>query len=101
VILATNRPSPEAAGAMISTHQFQPLARGGPSLRIRPPVRFGEPLDFPECHGRESDGHLPRAVTEEIMQAIAELSGQECAGIGARQPKAAPAHGDGLGGDLE
>jgi 1-acyl-sn-glycerol-3-phosphate acyltransferase len=64
-------------------------------------VRFGEPLDFSRYHGRESDGLLLRAVTDEIMQAIAELSGQEYAGIGARQAKAALAHGDGPGGDLE
>jgi 1-acyl-sn-glycerol-3-phosphate acyltransferase len=73
----------------------------GPSLRIRPRVRFGEPLDFSRCHGRESDGHLLRAVTDEIMQAIAKLSGREYAGTGARQAKAALAHGDGPGGDLE
>jgi 1-acyl-sn-glycerol-3-phosphate acyltransferase len=101
VILASNRLSPEAACAMINTHQFQPPARSGPSLRIRPRVRFGEPLGFSGCHGRESDGHLLRAVTDEIMQAIAKLSGQEYAGIGARQAKTALAHGDGPGGDLE
>ena len=45
--------------------------------------------------------NLLRAVTDEIMQAIAKLSGREYAGIGARQAKAALAHGDGPGGDLE
>jgi 1-acyl-sn-glycerol-3-phosphate acyltransferase len=86
---------------MINTHQFQPPARCGPNLRIRPRVRFGEPLDFSRYRGREPDGHLLRAVTDKTMQAIAELSGQEYAGIGARQAKAALAHGDGPGGDLE
>jgi hypothetical protein len=38
---------------------------------------------------------------DEIMQAIAKLSGQEYAGIGARQATAALAHGDGPGVDLE
>jgi 1-acyl-sn-glycerol-3-phosphate acyltransferase len=66
-------------------------------------VRFCEPLDLSRHPGRESDGHLLRVVTDEIMQAIPKLTGQEYADIGARQAKTAPAHGDGdsPGGDLE
>jgi len=43
------------------------------------------------------------AVTDEIMQPIAKLSGQEYVDIGARQAEAAPARGDGdsPGGGLE
>jgi 1-acyl-sn-glycerol-3-phosphate acyltransferase len=64
-----------------------------PNLRIRPRARFGEPLDFSRYHGRESDGHLLRAVTDEIMQAIAKLSGQDYVDIDARRAKAELAGG--------
>ena len=72
-----------------------------PNLRIRPRVRFGEPLDFSRCHGRESDGHLLRAVTDEIMQAIAKLSGQEYghrrpAGEGGARPRRRPGRRPGV-----
>jgi hypothetical protein len=36
VILANNRLSPEAAYAMINTHQFQPPARWGPACESVP-----------------------------------------------------------------
>jgi hypothetical protein len=74
-----------------------------PNLRIRPRGRFGEPLQFSRYQGRESGGHLLRAVTDEIMQAIAKLSGQEYGDIGAWQAGAARAlsDGDSPGGGLE
>jgi hypothetical protein len=79
------------------------LTRGGrfpgrelwPSLRIRPRARVGVPAGLYRYRGRESDGHLLRAVTDEIMQGIAKLSGQEYVDVAARRAKAALARGDG------
>jgi 1-acyl-sn-glycerol-3-phosphate acyltransferase len=64
-----------------------------PEPHIGPGVRFGEPLDFSRYHGREADGPLLRTITDEIMQAIAVLSGQEYVDIDARRAKAELARG--------
>ena len=40
-------------------------------------VRFGDPLDFTRYEGLESDRFVLRSVTDEIMYALMELSGQE------------------------
>jgi 1-acyl-sn-glycerol-3-phosphate acyltransferase len=40
-------------------------------------VRFGKPLDFSRYYGMEEDRLVLRAVTDEIMYALMELSGQE------------------------
>ncbi len=40
-------------------------------------VRVGEALDFSRYEGMENDVKVLRSVTDEIMQAIAKLSGQE------------------------
>jgi 1-acyl-sn-glycerol-3-phosphate acyltransferase len=40
-------------------------------------VIFGEPMDFSRYFGQEDDRVALRAVTDEIMQAIQKLSGQE------------------------
>ena len=57
-------------------------------LAVRPGVRFGEPLDFSRYRGQQTDAPLLRTVTDEIMQAIAKLSGQEYVDIDARRAKA-------------
>ena len=40
-------------------------------------VTFGKPLTFPEHRGQAGKGKARREVTDRIMEAIAELSGQE------------------------
>ena len=45
-------------------------------------VTFGQPLTFPEYRGKANNGKARREVTDRIMEAIAELSGQEKAGWG-------------------
>jgi 1-acyl-sn-glycerol-3-phosphate acyltransferase len=82
---------------MIDTFQFQPSGTLWPNRRFRPGVRFGEPLDFSRYHGREADGQLLRTITDEIMQAIAKLSGQEYVDIDARRAKAELAAGHQVG----
>ncbi len=79
--------------AMIDTFQFQPPGTVRPNMRFRPGVRFGEPLDFSRYRGQEADGQLLRSITDEIMRAIAKLSGQDYVDIDARQAKAGLASG--------
>jgi len=83
---------------MINTFQFQPPGTLRPNMRFRPGVRFGEPLDFSRYHGQQADGQLLRTITDEIMQAIGKLSGQDYVDVDARRAKAELA-GGGAGGD--
>lgn len=75
--IALESRAPVVPCAMISTFEFLPPASFRPKLRIRPGVIFGEPLEFSRYHGKESDRAVLRAVTDEIMQQIQKLSGQE------------------------
>jgi len=43
----------------------------------RPCVRFGKPLDFSRYEGMEKNRYILRAITDEIMYEIMQLSGQE------------------------
>src|SRR5690348_7129105 len=43
----------------------------------RPGVRFGKPLDSSRYDGMENDRYILRAITDEIMYEIMQLSGQE------------------------
>ncbi len=85
--LAIESGAPVVPCAMINTFEFQPSGKLLPDLRIRPGVRFGQPLDFSKHHGKEADAEVLRAVTDEIMQAIAVLSGQEYVDLDARRVK--------------
>jgi 1-acyl-sn-glycerol-3-phosphate acyltransferase len=85
--LAIESGAPVVPCAMIGTFEFQPPSTIWPNFRIRPGVKFGEPLDFSRYHG-QADAMLLRTVTDEIMQAIAKLSGQEYVDIDARRAKA-------------
>ena len=63
--------------AMMDTFEFLPPGSLHPSLKIRPGVIFGKPMEFSRYYGKESDRAALRAVTDEIMAEIAKLSGQE------------------------
>src|SRR5579875_3583923 len=75
--LALEARVPVVPCAMVGGFEFQPPGRIAPRLRIRPGVRFGEPLDFSRYYGMENDKLVLRAVTDEIMYEIMRLSGQE------------------------
>jgi 1-acyl-sn-glycerol-3-phosphate acyltransferase len=85
--LAIESGAPVVPCAMIGTFEFQPPTTIWPNFRVRPGVKFGEPLDFSRYHG-QADAMLLRTVTDEIMQAIAKLSGQDYVDIDARRAKA-------------
>src|SRR4029077_20414456 len=85
--LAIESGAPVVPCAMIGTFEFQPPSTIWPNFRVRPGVKFGEPLDFSRYRG-PADAMLQRTVTDEIMQAIAKLSGQKYVDIDARRAKA-------------
>jgi 1-acyl-sn-glycerol-3-phosphate acyltransferase len=62
--------------AMIDTDKAQPTGAKVPKL-VRVGVRLGTPLDFSRYEGMEDDRFVLRSVTDEIMYALMELSGQE------------------------
>jgi len=74
--------------AMIDTEKLQPPGTIWPQWLIREPgrrlprlvrpgVAIGKPLDFSRYEGMERDRFVLRSVTDEIMYAMMELSGQE------------------------
>jgi 1-acyl-sn-glycerol-3-phosphate acyltransferase len=62
---------------MINTEIIQPAGRLVPKLRPRPGVRFGKPLDFSRYDGMAGDRLVERSITDEVMYALMQLSGQE------------------------
>ena len=75
--LALEAKAPVVPMAMINLEKIMPPGRTVPKLGVRPKVKFGKPLDFSRYHGMEKDPRVLRAVTDEIMYALMELSGQE------------------------
>jgi 1-acyl-sn-glycerol-3-phosphate acyltransferase len=93
--LAIESGAPVVPCAMINTFEFQRPGTLWPNTKVKPEARFGKPLDFSRYKGQGADRQLLRTVTDEIMQAIAGLSGQEYVDIDARKAKAQLAEGGG------
>ena len=83
--LALTADCPVVPVAVAGTDRVQPVDSRWPRPH-RVSVTFGTPLTFPEQRGMAGNGRARRVVTDRIMEAIAELSGQEKAGWG--QPAA-------------
>jgi 1-acyl-sn-glycerol-3-phosphate acyltransferase len=63
---------------LIGTQEIMPKNAKRPHLRhVTIVVSFGTPLDFSSYAGKERDRNVLRAVTDEVMDAIVGLSGQE------------------------
>ena len=62
--------------ALVGTERVQPVGTRFPRIR-RVTVRYGAPLDFSRYDGLAGSSMIRRAVTDEIMDAIAVLSQQE------------------------
>jgi len=62
--------------AMIDTEKVQPIGRKIPRIG-RVGVIIGEPLNFARYAGMENDRFILRSITDEIMYALMQLSGQE------------------------
>ena len=74
--LALHSGAPVIPVAMVGTDKILP-----PGHRVPRPgpieIRIGEPLDFAEFRGQPAGARQRRAVTDEVVQAIQKLSGQE------------------------
>jgi 1-acyl-sn-glycerol-3-phosphate acyltransferase len=74
--LALHSGAPVIPVAMIGTDHIMP-----PGSRILRPgkieIRIGEPLAFAEFRGQPAGARQRRAVTDEVVQAIQKLSGQQ------------------------
>jgi 1-acyl-sn-glycerol-3-phosphate acyltransferase len=73
--------------AMLNSDEVQPTGQIIPNLR-RPRIRFGPPLDFSRYRGMSGDRFIERAVTDEIMYELMQLSGREYMDIYAQKAKA-------------
>ena len=74
--LALHSGAPVIPVAMVGTEHILP-----PGQRLPRPgkieIRIGEPLDFAEFRGQPAGARQRRAVTDDVVQAIQKLSGQE------------------------
>lgn len=75
-VMAVRAGVPVVPCAMVGTFEIQPPGQKIPKIK-QVTIRFGEPLDFSRYAGLENQKAAIRAVTDEIMYAILELSGQE------------------------
>ncbi|MFD6534189.1 lysophospholipid acyltransferase family protein [Streptomyces sp. NPDC060184] len=87
-VMAIRAGVPVIPCAMVGTFEIQPPGQKVPSIR-RVTIRFGEPLDFSRYAGMDGQKAAIRAVTDEIMYAILNLSGQEYVDEYAAKVKAA------------
>jgi 1-acyl-sn-glycerol-3-phosphate acyltransferase len=77
--LALTSGSPVVPVGLIGTERLQPIGAKVPRL-VRITARFGPPLDFRGRLDGVPAGRARREVTDEVMSAIAALSGQAPAG---------------------
>ncbi|HEX5541483.1 MAG TPA: lysophospholipid acyltransferase family protein [Micromonospora sp.] len=83
---------------MLNADEIQPPGKLLPRIK-RVKIRFGAPLDFSRYAGLAGERFVERAITDEIMYRLMELSGREYVDIYAQQIKkeqsapAAPAPG--------
>ena len=77
--LALTAGCPVVPVGVVGTDRVQPIGASWPRPH-RVTITFGEPLTFPEFPGQAGSNRARREVTDRIMEAIAELSGQEKAG---------------------
>ncbi|CAM3202067.1 lysophospholipid acyltransferase family protein [Stackebrandtia soli] len=74
--LALQAQSPVIPVAMLNTGELQPIGKRLPKIgRVR--ISIGEPIDFSRYEGLAGDRTVERAVTDQIMYALMELSGQD------------------------
>jgi 1-acyl-sn-glycerol-3-phosphate acyltransferase len=86
--LALTADCPVVPVGITGTDRIQPIGASWPRPH-RFSVTFGKPLTFPEHRGKAGNNQARRDVTDRIMLAIAELSGQEKAGWGGPSDRAA------------
>jgi 1-acyl-sn-glycerol-3-phosphate acyltransferase len=68
--------APVIPSAIIGTDIIAPPGKVLTKI-VSPTVKFGRPLDFSRYSGMSEDRFILRSITDEVMYAIMELSGQE------------------------
>ncbi|RBM23229.1 1-acyl-sn-glycerol-3-phosphate acyltransferase [Prauserella sp. PE36] len=86
--LALATGAPVVPVALTGTDRLLPHGKKIPRL-VRVTVRFGDPLEFSRYEGLKDSPAIRRAVTDEIMYAIMELSKQEYVDAYHKRPNAA------------
>jgi 1-acyl-sn-glycerol-3-phosphate acyltransferase len=87
---------------LLGTEEVMPKNAKRPRLRhVTIAVSFGTPLEFTKQWGREEDRGVLRAVTDDVMNAIEELTGQERATDYASRRKPAAASSQPGGDDTD
>jgi len=71
---------------MLNADEIQPPGKIMPRIK-RVKIRFGKPLDFSRYAGMAGDRFVERAVTDEIMYELMELSGREYVDVYAQKVK--------------
>ncbi|SCF00175.1 1-acyl-sn-glycerol-3-phosphate acyltransferase [Micromonospora coriariae] len=84
--LALESGAPVVPVVMLNADEIQPPGKLIPKV-ARVKIRFGAPLDFSRYAGLAGDRFVERAVTDEIMYELMELSGREYVDIYAQKLK--------------
>ena len=84
--LALESGAPVIPVAMLNADEIQPPGKILPKIR-RFRIRFGAPMDFSRYAGMAGDRFVERAVTDEIMYELMELSGREYVDVYAQKVK--------------
>jgi 1-acyl-sn-glycerol-3-phosphate acyltransferase len=84
--LALDSGAPVIPVVMLNSDEIQPLGQKLPRIkRVR--IRFGHPIDFSRYAEMAGDRFIERAVTDEIMYELMELSGREYVDVYAQKVK--------------
>jgi 1-acyl-sn-glycerol-3-phosphate acyltransferase len=87
--LALESGAPVIPVVMLNADEIQPPGKVLPRIkRVR--IRFGRPLDFSRYAGMAGDRFVERAITDEIMYELMELSGREYVDVYAQKVKNQP-----------
>ncbi len=84
--LALESGAPVIPVAMLNSDVIQPTGKLIPKV-MRVKIRFGRPMDFSRHAGRLGDRLVERAITDEIMYELMELSGREYVDVYAQKIK--------------
>jgi 1-acyl-sn-glycerol-3-phosphate acyltransferase len=86
--LALESRAPVIPVVMLNSDEIQPPGKIIPRIK-RVKIRFGAPMDFSRYAGMAGDRFIERAVTDEIMYELMELSGREYVDVYAQKAKSA------------
>jgi 1-acyl-sn-glycerol-3-phosphate acyltransferase len=84
--LALESGAPVIPVVMLNADEIQPPGKVIPRVK-RVKIRFGEPLDFSRYQGMAGERFVERAITDEIMYELMELSGREYVDVYAQKVK--------------